>query len=445
MSRSAGRRIATVRVDAVRGVARPSRELAIALAAVLLTVGFLAWAGAAGDNEGAAGPAAPRQAVGDRVFSCADELPRAHVLSGSLDGGLQQRPLERLVRVHVPQEQARGAFAARVATPAPSYAFGSCPEPANEWWFVGAGGSVGHSTTLVVDNPRPGSAVVDIEVLGPRGEVEAPGLRGITLPGNSSRTFDLTKVAPSTGELAAHVTTSQGLVSVTAVDSFTRNRIGGVTREWLPDQGSAERRLRLVGLAGSPASATLLVANPGTVEAVVELELVSGKGPFTPKGLESVTVAPGAVASLDLTRGLDGEPVALALKGSGPVVASVRTIAGKDETYAAAAAPLDGSSVFAVPAADTAHLVVTALEHDARLTVVPHAADGRKLQPSRVTVEARTTRQVALPRAARYVELVTSGGHGVAGLLVTRGAATGSIAVPPAVQALTLPSVRRGW
>ena len=138
------------------------------------------------------------------------------VLHGSIGRPAHEQRITKPLAVDAPRSRAADAYAGRYSRQGGSLAVSSCPEPANEFWFVGAGASVRHDTTLLVDNPRPGSAIVDITVYGPQGRVKAPGLRGITVAGHSSRTFDLTRVAPANGEVAAHVTTSRGLVSVSA-------------------------------------------------------------------------------------------------------------------------------------------------------------------------------------------------------------------------------------
>lgn len=448
MNTPAGRRIARppLRHPSLQPP-RLTRGLVVVLAALLVTLAGLAWAGAAKPRTGEAAPASPRAAIGDRVFSCAGQIKGARALHGSAGtGGLESERLTEPARLHVSRHEAPDAFAAQVARGGAALAFAGCPEPASEYWFVGTGGSVGHSTKLVVDNPRPGDAVVNIEVLGPRGPVEAPGLQGVTVAGGASRTFDLSRVAPANGELATHVTTSRGLVSVTAVDRFTLGRIGATTSEWAPDQGPAERRVDLVGLPADPESATLLVANPGQVEAVVELQVVGQKGPFAPKGADSVTVPPGSVGRLDLSKVLDEGASSLRLSSSGPVVATVRSLHGKDQAYASSAAPLDGTSVFAVPEAARRDLLVTALDQDAEPTLVAYDASGARLSSKKLSVAAQTTERVALPAKARFAQLDASGGHAIAGLVVAeRGSGLGAVAIPPALEALTLPSVRPGW
>jgi hypothetical protein len=297
----------------------------------------------------------------------------------------------------------------------------------------------------VVDNPRPGEAVVDIEVLGPRGPVDAPGLRGVTLPGGATRSFDLSKVAGSVGDVAAHVTTSRGLVSVGATDRFAVGQLGDTTaREWLPDQGAAQRRLTLVGLPARPDRAELLVANPGQVDTVVEVQLVGEKGPFAPRDSESVTVAPGSVTRVDLTGAFDGTASAVRLTAEDPVVGTVRSLSGGDTTFASAATALQGSAVFGVPPAAERELVVTALGRKAGYRLVTYDDAGKELDRKPVTAEAQTTTALPLPGRVRFARLVGARPDAVAGLVV-QGGGVGSVAVPPAQRAVKLPVVRPGW
>lgn len=425
---------------------RAPRGLLLAVVTVLLTVGALAVAGAVPESAGPRPAGEPPAQISGRTFVCTAGIEDAELVRGSGVGRkVETRKLAEPVRLDADGQRARDSFALQVVRGADRLALGRCPEPANEWWFVGAGAGVRHSTTLVVDNPRAGEAVFDIEVLGPRGPVEAPGLRGVTLPGGATRSFDLSKVAGSVGNLAAHVTTSRGLVSVGAADRFAVGRLGATTaREWLPDQGAARRQVTLVGLPAQPDRAELLVANPGQVDSVVEVELVGEKGPFAPRGGESVTVAPGSVARVDLTGAFDGTAAAVRLTAESPVVGTVRSLRGGDTTFATAATALQGSSAFGVPAAGNRRVVLTALARDASYRLVTYDGAGKELDRKPVRTEAETTTAVPLPGRVRFARLVGARPDAVAGLLVT-GGGVGAVAIPPALRAVKLPVVRPGW
>ena len=83
---------------------------------------------------------------------------------------------------------------------------------------------------------------------------------------------------------------------------------------------------------GSRAAArgrTLLVANPSTLEAAVDVGVSGASGTFTPTGLAPVTVAPGTIKSVDVSRVVPaGEPSGIRLRSRVPVVASLRSATG---------------------------------------------------------------------------------------------------------------------
>lgn len=384
-------------------------------------------------------------ALGERTFVCTGGLPQGATLSGTTAGTKRDR-LAELRRIKAPESDAANAFASQVARTGRTFAMGLCPEPRNDWWFVGVGASVRHSSVVTVDNPRPGTAVVNLEVFGPQGEVRAPGLQGITIGGGRSRTFELAEVAPANGDLMVHVRANRGLVSVGVSDAYSLdNGIGEQVREWVPDQFGPAREILLTGLQRRPQRASLLIANPGQAETIVEVELVGEKGPFVPQGVEKVSVPPRTVVTTDIGAAFDGKAAAVRLRAPAPVVATVRSLRAGDQSLASAGSGLSGTTVVAVPAADDRDLVLTGLAAGT-VRVVAYGGRGRSLGEQQVQVEADTSRLVRLPRRARYLLLSAPPATAVAGVLVGYdGGGVAGIAVPPAARALRVPPVRPAW
>lgn len=384
-------------------------------------------------------------ALGERTFVCTGGLPQGATLSGTTAGTKRDR-LAELRRIKAPESDAASAFASQVARTGRTFAMGLCPEPRNDWWFVGVGASVRHSSVVTVDNPRPGTAVVNLEVFGPQGEVRAPGLQGITIGGGRSRTFELAEVAPANGDLMVHVRANRGLVSVGVSDAYSLdNGIGEQVREWVPDQFGPAREILLTGLQRRPQRASLLIANPGQAETIVEVELVGEKGPFVPQGVEKVSVPPRTVVTTDIGAAFDGKAAAVRLRAPAPVVATVRSLRAGDQSLASAGSGLSGTTVVAVPAADDRDLVLTGLAAGT-VRVVAYGGRGRSLGEQQVQVEADTSRLVRLPRRARYLLLSAPPATAVAGVLVGYdGGGVAGIAVPPAARALRVPPVRPAW
>lgn len=388
----------------------------------------------------------------DRTLVCPGGLPSARVESGTT--GAAGQPGTRVQEADLPERGeateveaeargAAGAFATQVARGGGWLAAVPCPEPRQEWWFVGLGGGQAHRSEVLVSNPREGDAVVDVEVLGPRGRVEAPGLDGMFVPAGTTTRLDLREVAPSSGDLAVRVTASRGLVSVVAADSQVPDLIGDRLREWVTPQSAPARRLTLTGIPDDPDEATALVANPGEVEALVEVRAIGSRGTFTPRGTGPLRVGPGEVRPLPLDAVFDGEPVAVSLESTDPVVATVRSFDDGDLSHAGAPARSADGAVLGIPERTRAELRVSSPRVEGSVRVTPYAASGRPLRTRTVSIDPGATAGLRLPARARSVALRTSSPRIAAGLVLTSPDGVASAVFEAAQQASRAPGVRQ--
>lgn len=441
------------------GSRRDPRLALAALVVLLLGVGSLFVAGAAQPGPGTAPEAGSRLDVGARSFSCTGGLPGTRGVAGTatghgsvtVDGRLLARPTFPVpgpTRVVADRGAAPGAFAVQSSRDPHWLAAAPCPEPRALWWFVGAGAGGRHATVLTVTNPRPGSAVFDVDVVGPDGSVDAPGLHGLVLASGASRTIDLARMAPASGELAVRVRATRGLVSAAAAERWAPALIGRQTRDWVASQPAPAQRLDLVGLPPAD-GATLLVANPGTREAVVGLQVVSSRGTFRPTSHASVTVPPDTVAQVDLSQVLDARSAAVRLTANVPVAATVRSVRGSDEAYATAAQPLSGSSVVGVPGGIRDQLVLAAVgpAQQGRQTVSVTATGqgGRRLSTRRVELAGAAATRITLPRRTTAVTVEPGGADVVGAVVGTAGRGIAALPVEPAVTVQRRPGVLPGW
>jgi hypothetical protein len=303
-----------------------------------------------------------------------------------------------------------------------SLATAGCPEPRAQWWFTGAGAGLDHSSTLLLANVDPGPAVVDLRVLGPDGEVRTVGTTGITVPPNSRQRIDLTEVAPQTDELALGVHASRGRVVASVDDSFTG--AAGTGRDWLSGTDLPTRRVRLAGLPARGRGQRLFVANPGDLEALVEVQVAGASGTFTPTGLEPVAVAPGAVEAVDLADVLPrGEAVGLRLRSRVPVVATVRTGRQGDTSYAAEVTALTGPAAAPLLRGVDASVQLTAGAQEATAELTAYDRDGERVDRTTLRMDPGATRTwepdggagylVVRPTDGRVLGAVTYSGAGV--------------------------------
>ncbi|MEO5711827.1 MAG: DUF5719 family protein [Nocardioidaceae bacterium] len=294
---------------------------------------------------------------------------------------------------------------------------GACPAPRARWWFTGAGAGLDHSSSLLIANLDPGPAVLDVHVLGPDGVVETVATDGITVAPHSVRRIDLADIAPQTDDLAVEVSASRGRVVASVTDSFAAQPSAQPSaqpgQEWLAATDRASRTLRLAGLPATSSSSTLLVANPSDLEATVDVRVAGKRGTFAPTGLSTITVAPGAIETVDLARVLPKkEPVALRLRSRVPVVASVRVTAGSDHAYATPVSPLVGPAAApVVPGLDTT-VQLTAGAVATMAAVVAYDAKGTRVDGTTLSIDATATAAWSPTKGAAYLVVTPSADAG---------------------------------
>jgi hypothetical protein len=457
MSRYTGRRVARPAgpvAEPEPGADRRTAGRAVVLVAIAVL--GLVLAGTAPQSTGRA-RAVTRAADVARDFVCAGGLPGSTALAGRAGsaGGrgltvagapATDRPiaLERPVHVEAAAGSAADAYAVRSASGRSWLAASDCPSPAADWWLVGAGGSLSHHSVVEVDNPRTGDALIDVGVLGPHGQVQAPGLQDIRVASGSRVRLDLAKYAPAVGDLAVHVTATRGLVSVSAPERWAA--VPGVkrVRDWVTPQSSASRRATLVGVPADAEDATLLVANPSAREAVVTVQFAGERGTFAPTSHGRVSVPPQTVLPVDLGRELKARPLAVRLTSQVPVTAAVRAVRGRDETTITPAAALGGESVVGVPPGTAGELVLVSLAGAAKPLVVGYDSRGRAVGRRALEVPARGAVRLKLWRTAR--SLAVTSGNGVVGALVLgSGQLLATVPLEPTAGRARLPSVRPEW
>ena len=288
-----------------------------------------------------------------------------------------------------------------------------CPEPRAQWWFTGAGAGLDHSSSLLLANLDPGPAVLDVTVLGPDGRVDTVATDGITLAPHSERRIDLADIAPQTDDLAVQVRTSRGRVVASVTDSFRSTATAQSGQEWLAGTDLPSRTLRLAGLPATSTSSTLLVANPSDLEATVDVRVAGKSGTFAPTGLDAITVAPGAIDTVDLGKLLPRkEPVALRLRSRVPVVASVRVTQGDDHAYATPVSPLVGPAAAPVVSGFGTTVQLTAGAVASKVAVVAYDAKGARVDGTTLDIDPTATSTWSPKKGAAYLVVTPSTAEG---------------------------------
>ena len=385
-----------------------------------------------------------------RTMVCASTPTKSSLVSGSVEGAVKRTDATSKVPAMVRAEAgaATTAYATQTARGANWFTAQECAEPSAEQWFVGAGGSGLHSSTLQLTNIRSGKAIVDVEVLGADGPVEAPGLRGITV-GRTPVSLDISKVAPALDDLVIRVNAIRGLVAANVTDVYTPGATAKTTTEWLPGTAEPDTTLTLGGL-GEAGTWTMMVFNSGDDSAVVDVEYVGDDGAFAPTGLEPVTAAPGKLTEVELPKP-DGPAVqGIRLSADQPLVAGVRSRVAKDVLHAQRLTPTGLQAVSAVPEKSGADLRFINPDPEGSAKVTARILDEKKKELDVVTGEIgpgaalKLTSSALSKGPARIIVVETS--QPILGWVELRpsGSLRATLPLRSAVGEVNVPAVRAG-
>ncbi len=304
---------------------------------------------------------------------------------------------------------APGVVAARFPTTGPPVA-PLCAVPAADQWFTGVGAGARHSSVLQLVNPDSGPAVVDTEVLGARGPVDAERLRGVSVPGRSIVSLDLAAVAPRRGELTLHVTTSRGRVGVSVLDSVDDLSGSGASADWLAGQPGPADSTLLLGVPVGAGTRTLVLANPTASQSRATVSVVGPDSVFTPQGADDVVVAAGSTTRVDLDAllgegALDDTAVGIQVDATTAVTASVRALVDGDLSLVSAGQRLPQEVTTAIVPPGTDRLVAAGALRAGSWTVTALDADGARLDSQRRDLEPGRGDSLDLPAGTRLVQV----------------------------------------
>ena len=323
------------------------------------------------------------------------------------------------VVVKAGKEVAPGLVAGRSATK-PLAATG-CLAPQAEAWFPGVGAGATHDSVLELTNPNSGAATVDISLYDDKGAVAVPeDLRGVAIPGNTTRTFDLLHVIPRKGELSLKTTVVRGQAGVMVRDRAIALETEATSEDYFPGQSAPAETNLLVGYPKNSSNRTLTVANPGDTQVSAELRLLTPKNVLTPEGAPEIKVPPNGQAQVDLTKllGKDSADDAYGLEivATGPVTTAMRSVGGGDVAITTATETISKPTAVVVPAGagvGKKRVVisgpVTKTGSSGTVKVVPMNAKGKALKAKSVKVGPGLGAEVEVPAEAALIQLVPEG------------------------------------
>jgi len=280
-----------------------------------------------------------------------------------------------------------------------------CGLPAADAWLVGGGAGPSRTERLVVSNPGANAVTVAFDVFGRRGPIASAEGRSLSIPPRERVVVSLDALAPDEASPAVHVIATGGVVSAVLSDQW----IDGATARGIDDSTPAAAPATTQVVAGLDVAATtsLRLVNPSTVgEALVQVTVLTDRGPSQPAELRAVRVPPGATADVALT--LAPGAYGLRLSSDRPVTAAAwterrATTADQmgDFAWLPATPAIRGVAGATLPALDamTKRLLLSAGAQGSTLEVEIATGTERRTVP--VTVKPDSTVVVDLGRADR--------------------------------------------
>ncbi len=213
----------------------------------------------------------------------------------------------------------------------------NCIRPSSDSWLIGGDTGSGRETLLVMSNPTDVDATVNIEILGPGGKIESPGMSSISVPKNKTTVLPISGVAPNLATFAVHVVSKGGSLGTWLQQRTVRGLVpGGV--DFIAPTTQADTRLAIPGvyLRGVADAGKLMKANDSYIDLVPTLRVTStsnenttvtaqilGSNEATFGTVIQEVVPPNATIDIPINGLRDGDYVAF-VDATSPVRAALR-------------------------------------------------------------------------------------------------------------------------
>lgn len=280
---------------------------------------------------------------------------------------------------------------------------GACPGVVQDSWYLGGGSGGKHESTMTLTNLSDAPAVADVTLWGDEGSVEAVDAEGIVLKSNETRRITLDSLAAGEPELAFHVHSRRGALSVAVQD--TSKAVFGGTEALAPTAAPARQQI-VAGIPKGVGDRQLIALNPGSNTARVKVEALGKQGRFVPTGLDDIKIPSGKVKVLDLPKSVGKDAVALRLTADHQLSASVRiSPTNKDFAYAVAGQPLTGPAVAPLSLGGVlkdARFLLSAPGAKATATITAYDATMTKQGSVDVEIKAGSTLSYDLAKKGRF-------------------------------------------
>lgn len=254
----------------------------------------------------------------------------------------------------------------------------ACQNPSSDIWLVGGSTATGRESLLILRNPSPVDATVDLQIFGEEGLLDLPGLTSISVTSGKTVVLPMAGLAPKAKTFVTHVTSKGGVIAAwLQVKSVRGLQAAGLDYVSPSIGASVSQVIPGIFIRGAADAAALAAANadyadlaqsirvfvPGETEANIKVQIL-GANATTFGTVILQTLKAGSVTDVSISGLADGDYVAV-IDSDVPVQAAARLsrtnktkVPATDFTWLQAAQPIDDVRVVSVPATGIAKLSV---------------------------------------------------------------------------------------
>ena len=267
-------------------------------------------------------------------------------------------------------------FASEAPRNMAGYAADVCRTPQPTWWFNGITTTAGFGASLVMVNPDNTDTVVSVEAFSQNGKYQLGENRRLVIPGESTRTLDLSEIMPGVKSASLQIKSLDGRI-VANVQAEVIKGLKTRGRSYVtPVIDSAKE----VVIARIPITAKLpklhLLATDD--DAVITVTAHTPSGSFVVDGLNGVLLTKGKQKIVDLTRAQGGEALALTVSSDEPVLATATYFSRNrglgDYEVVTGVPAIKEHSTFVVPSGASKVALILGGKKDAKLKVTVRTA-----------------------------------------------------------------------
>lgn len=216
----------------------------------------------------------------------------------------------------------------------------SCSPAAIDQALVGLVVDATHSVSLLITNPDPTQATVDVAFYGAKGRITTQGSRGLTVLGNSTRQLALAPLVSGEGPVTAVVSASEGRTSTYA-------RVTGAGgSDYVSASAPAATTATIAAAPGGTGARSLVVTNTSDRRTTVAVDVLSSTSSFAAAGAEAVAVEAASTVTIPLDAAIGGDVSGLRITATQPIVAALWSTSAEGDLAVSPARPaFQGRSV----------------------------------------------------------------------------------------------------